>query len=194
MSGGISTAGISGDHSHRSDKYDIFFFDDLTSHLKSTSTFSQAGANDIEIPQGSYGIPISFSIPENVLESYQGKHARIMYEVEITADMGRWKRDYHYTLPFAVTNPRMDYRIGDRYFLDKEQDKKEGQPLLEMILETKDGAGESLKFNPGEVIKGRLKMENIERSRVRKAIIELHSIEYARWDFQEPHLTTLRNK
>jgi hypothetical protein len=50
-----------------------------------------------------------------------------------------------------------------------------------MILETKDGAEESLKFSPGEIIKGRLKMENIEQSRVRKAIIELRSIEYARW-------------
>ncbi len=50
-----------------------------------------------------------------------------------------------------------------------------------MILETKDGAEESLKFSPGEIIKGRLKMENIEQSRVRNAIIELRSIEYARW-------------
>jgi hypothetical protein len=75
----------------------------------------------------------------------------------------------------------MDYRIGDRYYLGKEEEKKEDQPLLDMILETKDGAGESLKFSPGEVIKGRLKMENIERSRVKKAIIELQSIEYARW-------------
>jgi arrestin (S-antigen)-like protein len=136
MSGGMSTAGISGDDSHRSDKYDIFFFDDLTPHLKSTFAFSETGANDIEIPRGSYGIPFNFSIPANALESYQGKHARIMYEVEVVANMGRWKRDYHYTLPFAVINPKMDYRIGDRYYLDKEQDKEEGQPLLDMILLT----------------------------------------------------------
>jgi hypothetical protein len=64
------------------------------------------------------------------LESYQGKHARIMYEVEVVVDMGRWKRDYHYTLPFAVINPKMDYRIGDRYYLGKEQEKKEGRPYL----------------------------------------------------------------
>jgi hypothetical protein len=50
-----------------------------------------------------------------------------------------------------------------------------------MILETNDGTEESLKFSPGEIIKGRLKMENIEQSRIRKAVIELHSIEYARW-------------
>jgi Arrestin (or S-antigen), N-terminal domain len=96
MSGGMSTAGISGDHSHRSDKYDIFFIQDLTPHLKPMFAFSQAGDNDIEIPQGSYAIPFSFSIPANSLESYQGKHVRIMYEAEVVADMGRWKRDYHY--------------------------------------------------------------------------------------------------
>jgi hypothetical protein len=115
------------------------------------------------------------------LESYQGKDARIFYEVEVHADMGRWKRDYHRTPPFVVTNTKMDYRIGDRYYLDKEQEKEEGRPYLDMELETKDSKMELPKFSPGETIKGRLKMENIEQTRVSKAIIELHSIEYARW-------------
>jgi hypothetical protein len=70
-----------------------------------------------------------------------------------------------------------------------------------MILETKDGTEKSLKFSPGEIIKGRLKMENIERSRVKKAIIELHSIEYAKWglprtvfDNIKKHVTYDQNK
>jgi hypothetical protein len=57
MSGGMSTGGISGDHSDRSEKYDIFFFEDLTSELKSTFVFSRARADSIEVPQGSYSIP-----------------------------------------------------------------------------------------------------------------------------------------
>jgi Arrestin (or S-antigen), N-terminal domain len=69
-------AAMSGEHGHSSEKYDIFFFDDLTSHLKSTFAFSRADANNIEISQGSYSIPFHFSIPANALESYQGKHAR----------------------------------------------------------------------------------------------------------------------
>jgi hypothetical protein len=120
------------------------------------------------------------------LESYQGKDARIFYEVEVHADMGRWKRDYHRTPPFVVTNTKMDYRIGDRYYLDKEQEKKDGLPNLDMELETKDSTMELPKFSPGETIKGRLKMENIEQTRVSKAIIELHSIEYARWGRPSP--------
>jgi hypothetical protein len=75
----------------------------------------------------------------------------------------------------------MDYSIGDRYYLDREQEKKEARPYLVMELEIRDGTRELPKFNPGETIKGRLKMENIEHTRVTKAIIELHSIEYARW-------------
>jgi arrestin (S-antigen)-like protein len=201
MSGGVSSGGISGEQSHSSEKNDIFFFEDLTSHLKPTFSVSQDDDNKIEIPQGSYAIPFHFSIPSEALESYQGKHVHIWYEVGVGADMGRWKRDCHHVLPFVVINPKMDYRIGDRYYLSKEQEKKEGQPLLDVILEIKDGTEELPKFSSGEIIKGRLKMENIEQSRVRKAIIELHSIEYARWglprtvfDSIKKHVTYDQNK
>lgn len=174
--------GMMGGHGDDSaERYDIFFLEDLTPHLKPTFAFSQSNDDKIEIPVGSYSIPFHFSIPTNALESYQGKDVRIFYEVEVHVDMGRWKRDYRRKLPFVVTNPKMDYRIGDRYYLDKEQEKEEGRPNLEMELETKDSKTELPKFSPGETIKGRLKMENIEQTRVSKAIIELHSIEYARW-------------
>jgi hypothetical protein len=82
MSGGMSTSGISGDHSHKSDKYDTFFVEDLTPHLKSTFAFSQGGANNIEIP-------FSFSVPANALKSCQGKYARIIYELEVVARHGK---------------------------------------------------------------------------------------------------------
>jgi hypothetical protein len=85
-----------------------------------------------------------------------------MYEAEVVADIGRWKRDYLHVLPFVVINPKMDYRIGDTYYLDKEQEKKEGRPYLDLILETKDGTEELPKFSPGEIMNGRLKIENTE--------------------------------
>lgn len=46
-------AGMSGDYSHSSEKYDIFFFEDLTSHLKPTFSISQDDNNKMDIPQGS---------------------------------------------------------------------------------------------------------------------------------------------
>jgi hypothetical protein len=91
------------------------------------------------------------------------------------------ERDYHRALPFVVINPMMDYRIGDRYYSNKEQGNKEGRPYLDMKLEIRDGTRELPKFNPGEIMRGTLKMGNIEQTRVSNAIIELHSIEYARW-------------
>jgi hypothetical protein len=64
------------------EKYDIFFFEDLTPQLKPTFDFSQANDNNkIEIPAGSYAIPFHFSIPRNALESYQGRHAQTKYEL-----------------------------------------------------------------------------------------------------------------
>jgi hypothetical protein len=164
-----------------SEGYDIFFSEDLTPHLKPTHAILQAGDNNMEFRKGTYAIPFHFSIPNNALESYHGKDARIFYEVEVYADMGRWKRHYRRTQPFVVSNPKMDYRIGDRYYLDNEQRNKKGRPYLDMELEIRDGAKELPKFNPGEIIRGTLKLGNIEQTRVNKAIVELQSIEYARW-------------
>jgi hypothetical protein len=100
---------------------------------------------------------------EHSISEHEGKRA---YEAQVVADMGRWKRDYHHVLPFVVINPKMDYKIGDRYYLAKEQEKEEGQPLLDLILETKDGNEELPKFSPGEIMNGRLKIETTELARV----------------------------
>ena len=153
-----------------SEKYDIFFFEDLYPLLKSTNAFPHI--NDrIEIPQGCFAIPFHFSIPNNALESYRGKVARIVYEVEVSADMGRWKRDYHNALSFEVLNPNMTYTFGDRSYLGKEQEKKEGEPYLGLELEMTNGISDVPKFSPGQIIKGRLKIENTDLTRVKKAII-----------------------
>jgi hypothetical protein len=69
----------------------------------------------------SFAIPFHFSIPHNTLESYDGKNARIVYEVEFRADMGRWKKDYHRISSFEVLNPNMIYTFsGVRTFLGDE--------------------------------------------------------------------------
>ena len=167
--------------SAETEKYDIFFFEDLSSFLKSTQAFSHIDDSDrVEIPQGSSAIPFHFSIPPNALESYSGKHARIKYEVEVRVNMGRWKRD-HYTLAFEVTNPRMTYTAGDSLYLGKEREKKEGQPYLHLELETKNGTNDIPKFSPGEIIQGRLTIEGIGPRRVKKAIIQLFGVEYSIW-------------
>jgi hypothetical protein len=89
--------------------------------------------------------------------------------VEVHVNMGRWKRDYHYTLTFEVMNPRMTYTFGDSLYLGKEKEKKEGQPYLHLELETKNDTTGIPKFSPGEIIQGRLIIENGSLRRIKKA-------------------------
>jgi hypothetical protein len=95
--------------------------------------------------------------------------------------MGRWKRDYHYTLTFEVKNPRMTYTFGDSLYLGKEKEKKEGQPFTRLELETKNDTSSIPKFSPGEIIQGRLIIKNGGLRRIKKAIIQLFGVEYSKW-------------
>ncbi|MDQ3838590.1 MAG: hypothetical protein M3297_04905 [Thermoproteota archaeon] len=166
--------------SKEEEKYDIFFFEDLSPFLKSTSSLSYID-DRIEIPQGPTAIPFHFSIPPHALESYHGKHALIKYEVEAHVNMGRWKGDDHYTLTFEVANPRMTYTPSDSLYLDKETEEKEGQPHLSLEVETKNGTIDVPKFSPGEILQGRLIIENDGIRRIKKAIIQLSGVEYSKW-------------
>ena len=161
------------------EKYDIFFFEDLSPFIESTSSLSHID-DRIEIPLGSTAIPFHFSIPPDALESYRGKHARIKYEVEVHVSMGRWKRDSR-TLTFEVTNPSMTYTFGDALYFGKEREKKESQPYLRLELEIKNETIDMPMFSPGEIIKGLLIVENGGLRSVKKAIIQLFGIEYSKW-------------
>jgi Arrestin (or S-antigen), N-terminal domain len=165
--------------SREAEKYDIFFFEDLSPFLKSTSSFSYID-DKIEISEGSTAIPFHFTIPSNALESYRGKYARITYDVEVRVEMGRWKRD-GYVLAFEVKNPKMTYTFEDSLYLDKEEDKKEDQLPLRFELEAEDNTSGIPKFSSGEIIQGRLMIESVGVRRVRKAVIQLYSVEYSKW-------------
>jgi len=96
-----------------SEKYDMFFLEDLSGFLKSIDASAQRN-NNIQIPEGEFAIPFHFSIPSNAIESYHGRDIRIEYEVRIDADRGRWREDYHHVLPFKVVNSKMTYTFGGR--------------------------------------------------------------------------------
>jgi Arrestin (or S-antigen), N-terminal domain len=165
--------------SRETEKYDIFFFEDLSPFLNLTSSFSYID-DKIEISEGSTAIPFHFTIPSNALESYRGKYARIAYEVEVRVEMGRWKRD-GYVLAFEVKNPKMTYAFEDSLYLDKEEEKRDDQLPLRFELEAKNNTSDISKFSSGEVIQGRLMIENVGMRRVRKAVIQLYSVEYSKW-------------
>lgn len=161
------------------EKYDVFFFEDLSPFIKSTTSFSITG-DKIEVSEGSTAIPFHFVIPGNALESYRGKYAHIAYDVEVQAEMGRWNRD-KYVLAFEVKNPSMTYTFEDSLYLEHEEEKKEDKLPLHLELEAKNSTSDIPKFSSGEIIQGRLKIENVGIRRVRKAIIQLYSVEYSKW-------------
>ena len=161
------------------EKYDIFFFEDLFSFIESTTSLLHID-DRMEIPLGSTAIPFHFSIPPDAFESYRGKHARIKYEVEVHVSMGRWKRDSR-TLTFEVTNPSMTYTFGDALYFGKEREKKGSQPYMRLELETKNDTSDIPKFSPGEIIKGLLIIENGGLRRIKKTMIQLFGVEHTKW-------------
>jgi hypothetical protein len=162
------------------EKYDIFFFEDLFPFIESTSSISHID-DRIEIPEGSTAIPFHFSIPSNALESYRGKYAQIKYEVEVLANMGRWKRD-DYTLTFEVTNPRMTYTFGDNLYLGKENEKKEDQSPYLRLEPEQEAKDDIPKFPPGGIVRGELLMvENGGLQRIKNATVQLLGIEHSKW-------------
>jgi hypothetical protein len=97
--------------------------------------------------------------------------------VEIRADIG-WKGDYHRILSFEVLNPNMKYTFsGDRFFLGEEQEKREGKPYLDLGLEITNSSNDIPRFPPGGIIRGKLKAENCDMKKAKKAKIQLSSIE-----------------
>ena len=163
----------------RAEKYDIFFFEDLSSFLKSINALPHDD-DSVVIPQGSTTIPFQFFIPYNAQESYRGNVARIVYEVEICADMG-WKADHHSMSSFDVLNPNMEYTSGV-VVESWEQDKREGKPYLGLELEVTNSNNGIPIFPPGGIIKGKLKVENCGMKKVKKAIIQLLGIERSTGD------------
>ena len=163
------------------ERFNTFFFADLSSFLKSVSA-SPHSKDSMEISEGDFAIPFHFSIPDTALESYHGRNIRIIYEVEISADMGRWKKGPRHIVSFEVLNPNMIYTFsGDRTFLGEDQEKKEGKPYLDLELEMTNGSKTIPRFPQGGIISGKLNAENCDTKKIRKAIVQLSAIEHPRW-------------
>jgi Arrestin (or S-antigen), N-terminal domain len=167
-----------GEYGASSEKYDIFFSEDLYPLLESANIFPRIG-NGIEIPQGSHLILFYFSIPNDALESFHGKNVQIAYEVEFIVDRGRWKRDYRKILSFDV-NSKMSYAFVDRFYLGEDK-KEEGKPYLGLEIEMINGTSDVPKFSPGDILKGKLKIENTDLNRVTRSVIQLYGVESPKW-------------
>jgi hypothetical protein len=64
---------MSGEWGHSSEKYDVFFLEDLIPQLKPTFDFSQADENSKD-RDSTRLLCNTITIPGNALEFYRGKH------------------------------------------------------------------------------------------------------------------------
>jgi len=70
---------------------------------------------------------------------------------------------------------------GDRLLLGEERQRREGEPYLDLKLENADRINDIPVFSPGQIVKGKLKIENIDMRRTRKAKIQLYGVEFPKW-------------
>jgi hypothetical protein len=65
--------------------------------------------------------------------------------------------------------------------LGEEQQKKEGKPYLDLELQNTDSVNDIPVYSPGQMVRGKLKAENIDMRRARAAIIQLYGVEFPKW-------------
>jgi len=66
----------------------IFFSKDLSNYLNSIGTkIEEEDDNMLQVPGGVTKVPFEFNIPDDALESYEGKHASTIYKIEAAVNM-----------------------------------------------------------------------------------------------------------
>jgi hypothetical protein len=125
----------------------------------------------LEILPGCYTIPFEFTIPNSSLESYEGKYANIRYQIAFKLD-GTWKEHLKEMVPFKVMNPNLiDHEIDkQKWITDIKQTEKE-----HLIIDIEDSSG----THPGEVLRGKLTLNNYRGKKIKGAQIILSGIEHA---------------
>lgn len=155
-----------GHHSMKYSNSDCFFKQDLTPFMITAGATIKKDKK-LEIPAHIQNIPFNFVIPNDVLESYNGKRLETKYEIIFKADRS-WRNDVDEKLEFSVIsdhNPGLAYNQG----LIEEEMTQSGVSA-KMCLERNT-------FSPGEILKGTLTIENSGGKEIRKVTLNLLGIE-----------------
>jgi Arrestin (or S-antigen), N-terminal domain len=152
-----------------------FLYSSLGTEGKPLSTNSKG-----KIPKGNWTVPFEFTIPQDALESYQGKHAYIIYNVNVVAaEQQGLSRNIGKSLIFRVRNPKTNAEA-----ISKADILKEEGPYTDLVTNGLavaarfDFQGKS-KFFQGEAIDGKLVLKNLKIKDIRKIQLSLKGIEYA---------------
>lgn len=156
----------------------VFLHEDIMSHRE---ILSKIGAKifhfHIEIPAGDKEVPFEFKIPDDALESYEGKKAWIRYTLEAKLERTN-KLDAVKRIPLCIVNPSRKkgpkIKTSAEYYSWSPQYKG---PHIFLELENNT-------FSPGETITGRVTVKATEGKRVRKIQVILYSREIAKPNFE----------
>ncbi len=163
----------------------IFFLEDLSNSLSGSPGIKTSIDGTLQLKKGRWTVPFHFSIPDNSMESYDGKNVCISYEVVVTAS-GIFKFDHHNNQPFTVLNPNYKQKVEGKTLslFDKPiiQDWKEQEEIkhgLKVSLTLDDNR---YGFSPGEIVRGRITATSVNGDdkkipKIKKAEITLSQIE-----------------
>jgi hypothetical protein len=160
-----------------SQESNVFFSKDLSQFLNSIGTkIEEDDHNDnnmLQVAGGITNVPFEFTIPDDALESYEGKHARTIYKIEAAANMPK-RLDIGKSLSFNVFNQKRKHVKFERAVREEITEKTNSGIRLELEGDDKNT------FSPGEVIRGKITIEDSKISpKIRKAELILGAIEFA---------------
>ena len=125
------------------------------------------------MPGGITKVPFEFTIPDDALESYEGKYAMTIYKIEAAANMPR-RLDIGKSLSFTVFNQKRKNMKFDRAIREEIKEKTNSGIRLEL----EGGDDKNNTFSPGEIIRGKIIIEDSKISpKIRKAELILGAIE-----------------
>ena len=151
----------------------IIFSKDLSHFLNSIGTKIEEDDNDnmLQVPGGITKVPFEFTIPDDALESYEGKYAMTIYKIEGAANMPR-RLDIGKSLSFNVFNQKRKNMKFDRAIIEEIKEKTNSGIRLEL-------EGDKNTFSPDEIIRGKIIIEDSKISpKIRKAELILGAIEF----------------
>jgi hypothetical protein len=164
----------------------IIFSKDLSQFLNSIGTKTVGGDDNdnsmLKVAGGSLKVPFEFTIPEYALESYEGEYAKIIYKIKAAANRA-WREDVDASLSFTVFNQKRQYLKFDRAITEEVDEKRENEEIIEQrkspIRLELEGEDENNTFSPGEIIRGKIIIEDSKiSSKIRKAELVLGAIEF----------------
>lgn len=125
----------------------------------------------IKVASGTRKVPFEFSIPNDTVESYEGKYASIIYKIEAAANMPR-RLDIGKSLFFTVFNRKKKQIKFDRAIREEVNEKRPSGIRLDL-------EGEKNTFSPGETIREKITIEDPSTlPKIRNIELILQAVEF----------------